>query len=253
MGLFLYPFLSSKPFPTLGNLALGALTNGQRWAALYKLRKKYNMTRPIQCSCRLLSILLEMRYSKFCKHIYTGAAGVHPLWANDAFLPVSDSPISENFSEPMQKFKFPFPEKNSVFFAKISYDHFTWLCVIHYFRTMGPSVKYVTLFLANFYPLPCHTLSHIPGPPESTSHISDPRFLVRLVQRNRTKAPCTNSLSIVRGGFCPGVLSGGLLSGRFCPGWFLSVPLLSEHICYNKKLNITLNFMFHMYDKKNYI
>src|SRR6218665_4030796 len=30
----------------------------------------------------------------------------------------------------------------------------------------GPSIKYVTLFLANFYPLPCHTLSHIPGPPQ---------------------------------------------------------------------------------------
>ena len=53
-------------------------------------------------------------------------------------------------------------------------------------------------------------------------------------------------------GFCPGVLSGGLLSGRFCLGWFLSVPLLSEYICYNRKLNITLNFMCHMYDKNFY-
>src|SRR6218665_2485448 len=41
--------------------------------------------------------------------------------------------------------------------------------------TLGPSIKYVKLFLANFDPPPlCHTLSHIPGPPESTSHISDP-------------------------------------------------------------------------------
>ena len=74
----------------------------------------------------------------------------------------------------------------------------------------GPSIKYVTLFLANFdTPSPCHTLSHIPGPPESTSHISDPhRFLVGLVQKSRTKVPCTNSISIVRGGFCLGVLSG---------------------------------------------
>ena len=38
----------------------------------------------------------------------------------------------------------------------------------------GPSIKYVTLFLTNFdAPSPCHTLSHIPGPPKSTSHISD--------------------------------------------------------------------------------
>ena len=40
------------------------------------------------------------------------------------------------------------------------------------------------------------------------------------------------------------------MSGRFCPGWLLSVPVLSEYICYNRKLNITLNFMFRMYDKK---
>src|SRR6218665_3668703 len=32
--------------------------------------------------------------------------------------------------------------------------------------TKGPSIKYVTLFFANFDPPPsCHTLSHIPGPP----------------------------------------------------------------------------------------
>src|SRR6218665_754065 len=38
----------------------------------------------------------------------------------------------------------------------------------------------------------------------------------------------------------------------FCPGWFLSVPLLSQYICHNRKLNITLNFMFYMYDKNLY-
>src|SRR6218665_280356 len=41
-------------------------------------------------------------------------------------------------------------------------------------------------------------------------------------------------------------LSGGFLSGRFCPGWFLSVPLLSEYIRYKRKLNITFNFRFHI-------
>src|SRR6218665_3706320 len=113
---------------------------------------------------------------------------------------------------------------------------------------LGPSIKYVTLFWINFDPLPLpHFVTH-PGTPQSTSHISDPPFLVSLVQKSRTKAPCTNSLSIVRGGFCPGVLSGGLLSGRFCPSGFCPFPLLSEYICYNRKVNITLNFMFHMYD-----
>src|SRR6218665_488507 len=67
----------------------------------------------------------------------------------------------------------------------------------------GPSIKYVTLFLANFYPLPCYTFPHIPGPPEGTSHISDPPIFSKPSTKNRTKAPCPNSLSIVRGGFCP--------------------------------------------------
>src|SRR6218665_2620400 len=45
-----------------------------------------------------------------------------------------------------------------------------------------------------------------------------------------------------------GLLFWGFLSGRFRPGWFLSVPLLSEYIHYNRKLNITFNFRFHMYE-----
>src|SRR6218665_2543616 len=110
---------------------------------------------------------------------------------------------------------------------------------------MGPSIKYVTLFLANFVtPSPCHTLSHIPGPPQSTSHISDPPFLVGLVQKIRTKANCTNSLSIVREGFCPGLCPGAFVRGSFV--WkvlsgvaFVRTPLLSEYICYNRKLKIT--------------
>ena len=81
----------------------------------------------------------------------------------------------------------------------------------------GPSIKYVTLFLANFYPPPpCHTLSHIPGPPQKkyVTHLGPPpQFLVGLVQKIRTKAHCTNSLSIVREGFCPGASVWKVLSG----------------------------------------
>src|SRR6218665_2232559 len=77
----------------------------------------------------------------------------------------------------------------------------------------GPSIKYVTLFLANFYPpSPCHTSSHIPGPLRKyVTHLGPPRFLEGLVQKTRRKALCTNSVSIVRGGFCPE----GFVSGSF--------------------------------------
>ena len=104
---------------------------------------------------------------------------------------------------------------------------------------MGPSIKYVTVFLANFDPPPlCHTLSHIRGPPRKyVTHLGPPtRFLVGLVQKSRTKVPCTNSTSIVRGGFCPGV---------FCPGWFLSVPpsvtihLLQQKVKHHLKFHVS--------------
>src|SRR6218665_1948554 len=97
-------------------------------------------------------------------------------------------------------------------------------------------------------PPPCHTLLHIPGPPKSTSHIMDPPISS---SKNQDKSPCTNSLSIIRGGLCPGLLSRGLLSGRFCPGWFLSIPSsVRIHLLQQKVKN---HFKFHVsYDKKIY-
>src|SRR6218665_3875445 len=47
---------------------------------------------------------------------------------------------------------------------------------------------------------------------------------------------CLSSRRFLTGGFVR-----GFLSGRFCLGWFLFVPLLSEYIHYNRKLNITFN------------
>src|SRR6218665_1404818 len=34
----------------------------------------------------------------------------------------------------------------------------------------------------------------------------------------------------------------------FVWGWFCPSPLLSEYIHYNRKLNLTFNFRFHMYE-----
>src|SRR6218665_3923264 len=101
-------------------------------------------------------------------------------------------------------------------------------------------------------PLPPVTLCHTSRDPPKVRHTSrTPRFFVSLVQKTRTKAPYKFSLNCSRGflsgGFCQEVFClEGFVQGSFCP-----FPFLSEYICYNRKVNITLNFMFHMYDKKS--
>src|SRR6218665_3297890 len=84
-------------------------------------------------------------------------------------------------------------------------------------------------------PPPCHTLSHIPGtPPESTSHISDPPIFSRPSTQIPDKIPLYTFYLNCSRRFLSGLV---FVRSPFC------------HICYNRKLNITLNFMFHMYDK----
>jgi len=119
------------------------------------------------------------------------------------------------------------------------------------FILWGPSIKYVTLFLANFDPPPSVTLCHTPWDlPKVRLTSRTPRFLVGLVQKTRTKPPVQILSQLFTGlfvrMFCQGVFClEGFVRGCFCP-----FPLLSEYICCNRKLKITLNFMFHMYDKK---
>src|SRR6218665_3837946 len=99
---------------------------------------------------------------------------------------------------------------------------------------LGPSIKYVTLFLANFDPSPCHTLSHIPGPPESTSYISDPIFSRPSTKIPDKSPPCKFYLSC----------SLRFFSGGFCPGWFLSVPpSVTIHLLQQK---VKHHFKFHV-------
>src|SRR6218665_1358225 len=98
----------------------------------------------------------------------------------------------------------------------------------------------------------CHTLSHIPGPPgKKVRHTSRTPFPIfsRPSTKNPDKSPLYKFFLNCSRGFLSRVLSEGLLSGRFCSGGFCPFPLLSEYICYNRKVNITLNFRFHMYDK----
>src|SRR6218665_2972299 len=109
---------------------------------------------------------------------------------------------------------------------------------------MGPSIKYITLFLAILDPpvTLCHT-SRDPPKVRHTSRI--PPIFSRPSTKIPDKVPCTNSISIVQGGFCPG----GFVRLGFCPFTSVTIHLLSQYICYDKKLNITLNFMFYMNDK----
>src|SRR6218665_2694210 len=89
----------------------------------------------------------------------------------------------------------------------------------------GPSIKYVTLFLAIFYPLPLSHFATHPGTPPKVRHTSrTPRLLKSLVQKTRTKAPlykfCLNcSRGFVRGfcqrAFClEGFVRGGFVRSR---------------------------------------
>ena len=91
---------------------------------------------------------------------------------------------------------------------------------------LGAVHKVRHAILGQFYPPPpSHFVTH-PGIPKNVRHTSrTPRFLVGLVQKRGQKPP-VQILSQLFAGFLSGagVLSGGLLSGRFFPGWFLSVP-----------------------------
>jgi len=85
---------------------------------------------------------------------------------------------------------------------------------------MEPSIKYVTIFWTNFDPLPCHTLSHISGPPKVRRTSRTPFLVVHAYIHMSLQAVCFSSR---------GFLS-EVLSGRFGPGWSLS----SDQLSYDK-------------------
>src|SRR6218665_2399621 len=108
------------------------------------------------------------------------------------------------------------------------------------------------LFLANVDPPPAVTLCHTSRDPQKyVTHLGPPP---PIFSRPNTKNPDKSPLYKLSLNCSRGLLSGafvrGLPSRRFCPGWFCPFLLLSEYIYYNRKLKITLDFMFHIYDKK---
>src|SRR6218665_2677542 len=141
------------------------------------------------------------------------------------------------------------------FIHKISVIREKSLVFLNQFRRpgyKGPSIKYVTPILANFHLFP---LSHIPGAPsKSTSHISNPPIFSRPSTKNPDKSPCICQIlsQLFAGVFVRGFCQGVFCQEGFVRGGFYPFPLLSEYVCYDRKLNITLNSMFRMYDKKMY-
>src|SRR6218665_838532 len=115
------------------------------------------------------------------------------------------------------------------------------------FLYLGPSIKYVTLFLANFDPLfPLVTLYHTFRDPPKVRHTSrtTPSFLVGLVQKTQTKGPSTNSLSIVHRAFVRWVFVRGSVVWKVLSGWCLSVPpVFRIHLLQQK---VQHHFKFHV-------
>ena len=100
-----------------------------------------------------------------------------------------------------------------------------------------PSIKYVTLFLANF-DLPRSPLSHFVTPPglpprKYVTHLGPPNFS-KPSKKFPDKSPLYKFYLNCSRRFCPE----GFVRVGFCP-----FPLRSQYICY---------FMFHMYDKNLY-
>src|SRR6218665_1445706 len=101
-------------------------------------------------------------------------------------------------------------------YADIKTNHIQITLLIGYGLGAVHKVRHA-IFGQFLSPSPCYTLSHIPGPQQTTAHISDPPIFSRPSTKTRTKAPCKNSLSIVRGRY-------------FVWGGFYPFPLLSESI-----------------------
>src|SRR6218665_2057244 len=118
---------------------------------------------------------------------------------------------------------------------------------------LGAIHKVHHAIFGQFLPSPSplsHFVTH-PGTPSKVRHTSrTPLIFRRSSTKNLDKSPLVQILSqlfavvFVRG-VCQGAFVWKVLSGVV-----LSVPVLSEYICYIRKLNITLNFTFRMYDKK---
>src|SRR6218665_116845 len=96
-------------------------------------------------------------------------------------------------------------------------------------------------FLANFDPSSplSHFVTHRGTPPKVRHTSRTPPFLVGLVQKTRTKTPCTNSLSIVRGGSSEVFSLEGFVRGGFCPFPSVRIHLLLQQVKHHFKFQVS--------------
>jgi len=102
----------------------------------------------------------------------------------------------------------------------------------------GLSIKYVTLFLANFDPLPLsHFVTH-PGPPRKyVTHLGPPRILLGLVQKPGQTPPVQILSQLFAGAFVWGLLSGVIfVRTYFCQN---SLHLLQQKVRNHFKFHVS--------------
>src|SRR6218665_3277105 len=120
-----------------------------------------------------------------------------------------------------------------------------WRHKPRYKSLLGAVHKVRHNIFCQFLPHPLsHFVTHPWTPRKYVTHLGTP-----ILRRPSTKTGqnplykfCLNcSRGFLFGGFCQGVFVWKVLSG-------VVFPVLSEYICYIRKLNNSLNFMFRMYD-----
>src|SRR6218665_2961608 len=111
-------------------------------------------------------------------------------------------------------------------------------------RNLGPSIKYVMLFLTNFDPLVI--LCHTSRDPQKYFTRLGPLIFSGPSTKTRTKTPCTKSLNC-SWGICQEIFClEGFVRGAFCP---FDPPSFRIHLL-QQKVEHHFKFHVHMYDKK---
>src|SRR6218665_1617343 len=93
----------------------------------------------------------------------------------------------------------------------------------------GPSIKYVTLFLANFYSPLSHFVTHPGTPQKYVTNLGPPRFFSRPSTKNPDKSPLYKFSLNCLWGFCPG----GFVRGSLVWKVLYGVVFVHSSFCHN--------------------